>query len=405
MAAGLPGHPSGDRRAYALLFTAQVLALLGTGVATVALALLSYRLAGAEAGAVFGTALAIKAGTSVVLGPLASVLTIRLPRRAVLVAADLVRAAVALAMPFVTTVVQVNLLIFVFQAAAAVFTPLFQATIPELLPEEAAYARALARARLASELEGAISPILAAGLLLLVDGPTLFVCTACALLLSAGLILATRLPPPVATVAGPWSERLARGLRLFAATPRLRGLILLLLAAACGTAMVVVNTVVLVEERLIDHDRETAIGLGSYGVGSVLGTLTVPRLLARRSPRTVMLAGGSLVAAALLLGAAVPRLLFLLPLWVVIGIGTSFALAPYGLLLRRSAEPADKLSLYAAHVALSQLALLMAYPIAGQLGARFGMVTTFLVLGGLSVLLTTVAARIWRSEPLHERER
>lgn len=119
MAGSLPGHPSGDRRAYAPLFTAHVLALLGTGVATVVLALLSYRLAGAEAGAVFGTALAIKAGTSVVLGPLASVLTMRLPRRAVLVAADLVRAAVALAMPFVSTVVQINLLIFVFQAAAA----------------------------------------------------------------------------------------------------------------------------------------------------------------------------------------------------------------------------------------------------------------------------------------------
>lgn len=118
-----------------------------------------------------------------------------------------------------------------------------------------------------------------------------------------------------------------------------------------------------------------------------------------------MLAGGSLVAAVLLLGAAVPRPLFLLPLWVVIGIGTSFAPAPYGLLLRRSAEPADKLSLYAAHVAMSQLALLMAYPIAGQLGARFGMVTTFLVLGGLSVLLTSAAARVWRSEPLHDRER
>lgn len=283
MAGSLPAHPSGDRRAYALLFTAQVLALLGTGVATVALALLSSRLAGAEAGAVFGTALAIEAGTSVVLGPLASVLTMRLPRRAVLVAADLVRAAVALAMPFVSTVVRVNLLIFVFQAAAA-----------------GGHRRR------------------------------------------------------------PWSDRLARGLRLFAATPRLRGLVLLLLAASCGTAMVVVNTVVLVEERLIDHDRETAIGLGSYGVGSVLGTLTVPWLLARRSPRTVMLAGGSLVAAARLLGAAAPRLLYILPLWVVIGIGTSFAPAPYGLLLRRSAKPADKLSLYAAHVALSQLALLMA---------------------------------------------
>ncbi|MBO8043670.1 MFS transporter, partial [Pseudomonas aeruginosa] len=42
------------------LFAAQVIALIGTGLATVALSLLAYDLAGAEAGAVLGTALAIK---------------------------------------------------------------------------------------------------------------------------------------------------------------------------------------------------------------------------------------------------------------------------------------------------------------------------------------------------------
>ena len=42
------------------LFTAQVVALIGTGLATVALALLAYDLAGSHAGEVLGTALAIK---------------------------------------------------------------------------------------------------------------------------------------------------------------------------------------------------------------------------------------------------------------------------------------------------------------------------------------------------------
>ncbi len=45
---------------YRRLFLAQVLSLLGTGLATVALGLLAFELAGAEAGAVLGTALAIK---------------------------------------------------------------------------------------------------------------------------------------------------------------------------------------------------------------------------------------------------------------------------------------------------------------------------------------------------------
>ena len=45
-------------RVFRRLFAAQILALTGTGLATVALALLAYDLAGAEAGAVLGTALA-----------------------------------------------------------------------------------------------------------------------------------------------------------------------------------------------------------------------------------------------------------------------------------------------------------------------------------------------------------
>jgi len=47
-------------RAYRHLFPAQVIALIGTGMATVALGMLAFELAGADAGAVLGTALAIK---------------------------------------------------------------------------------------------------------------------------------------------------------------------------------------------------------------------------------------------------------------------------------------------------------------------------------------------------------
>ena len=42
------------------LFLAQVIALIGTGRATVALGLLAFDLAGANSGAVMGTAMAIK---------------------------------------------------------------------------------------------------------------------------------------------------------------------------------------------------------------------------------------------------------------------------------------------------------------------------------------------------------
>ena len=119
-----------NNRTYRHLFTAQVIALVGTGLMTVALGLLAYELAGADAGAVLGTALAIKMLAYAGVAPVAQAFADRLPRRSLLVALDLVRAAVALCLPFVTEVWQIYLLIFVLQAASAGFTPAFQAKNP-----------------------------------------------------------------------------------------------------------------------------------------------------------------------------------------------------------------------------------------------------------------------------------
>src|SRR5215471_6230138 len=126
-------------RTYRHLFCAQVISLIGTGLMTVALGLLAYKLAGNEAGAVLGTALAIKMIAYVGVAPLVGGFANMLPRRAFLVSMDLTRAAVALALPFVDQVWQVYVLIFLLQSASAAFTPTFQATIPDILPDEAEY--------------------------------------------------------------------------------------------------------------------------------------------------------------------------------------------------------------------------------------------------------------------------
>ncbi len=62
---------------YRHLFFAQVIALVGTGLATVALGLLAYEIAGADAGAVLGTALAIKMVAYVGIAPIAGAGTVR----------------------------------------------------------------------------------------------------------------------------------------------------------------------------------------------------------------------------------------------------------------------------------------------------------------------------------------
>src|SRR5215212_6420557 len=106
-------------RTYRHLFLAQGIALNGNGLATVALGLLAFDLAGVNAGAVLGTALAIKMIAYVGVAPIAAAFAERLPRRAMLVGLDLVRAAVAVLLPFVTEIWQVYVLIFLLQSASA----------------------------------------------------------------------------------------------------------------------------------------------------------------------------------------------------------------------------------------------------------------------------------------------
>ena len=142
-----------SNRTYRNLFMAQIIALIGTGLATVALGLLAYDLAGKNAGAVLGTALTIKMIAYVGVAPIAAAVADQIPRRRMLVVLDLVRATVALLLPFVTEIWQVYVLIFLLQAASAAFTPAFQATIPDILPDEKEYTRALSLSRLAYDME------------------------------------------------------------------------------------------------------------------------------------------------------------------------------------------------------------------------------------------------------------
>lgn len=176
------------------LFAAQIVALVGTGLATVALGLLAWQLAGDTAGAVLGTALAIKMVAYVTLAPVAAAIAERLPRRAFLVALDLIRAGVIAFLPFVDQVWQVYVLIFLLQAASAGFTPAFQAVIPDVLTKDKEYTNALSLLRLAEDLEQLASPILAAALLTVVGFPVLFAGTVLGFAASALLVVTARMP-------------------------------------------------------------------------------------------------------------------------------------------------------------------------------------------------------------------
>ena len=390
-----PSRATPEKRTYYRLLAAQILALISTGVATIALAFLAYNLAGEEAGAVLGTALAIKMLAYVTITPFASAIAERLPRRSTLVVLDLVRAAIAFVLPFVTQVWEIYVLIFAFQAASAMFNPVFQAVIPDLLEDRGDYTRALSLSRLAVEIETLASPVLAAALLLVVSFFGLFVGTVIGFLISAAILMRVAFPQAVRDVHRGVVEGALLGVRIFLATPRLRALMALNMAAAAATAMVVVNTVVIAQAELGLSERATAVALAIYGVGSVLGALTMPKLLEAINDRTVMLAGASLVAAGLLAGIVVGGYALLAALWFVLGLGGALAQTPAGTLICRSSGDDDRQSLYAAQFALSNACLLVTYPLAGWLGAEAGIPAAFVALGVIAAAAVMAAAMLW----------
>ncbi len=392
-------------RTYRRLFAAQVIALAGTGLSTVALALLAYDLAGGNAGVVLGMALALKMIAYVGIAPIVGGFAHRLPRRRLLIGLDLARAACIACLPFVTEIWQIYVLIFLLSACSAGFTPTFQATIPDVLPDEARYTRALSLSRLAYDLENLLSPMFAAAALVVLTYDALFTANALAFLISALLVLSVRLPAPKPheRERGLW-HNLSFGVRAYLKTPRLRGLLALSMAASAGGAMVIVNTVVYVRDHLGGTERDTALALAAAGAGSVLVALVLPRLLDRLPDRPFMLGGGFLLGAGLLLGLTDPALPGLLAIWLVLGAGASLIQTPAGRLLRRSAQDSDRPAVFAAQFALSHACWLIAYPLAGWVGGSFGLTATFALLAVLALAATAGALCLWPADERPELE-
>ncbi len=385
------------------LFTAQVIALVGTGMTTVALTLLAYDMVQENAGAVLGTALAFKMVAYVIFAPIIGGIAHRFPRKPLLISLDIMRAGIVLLMPFVTAVWQIYALIFLLNLFSAGFKPVFAAAIPDVLPDEREYTKALSYSRLAYDLENLLSPMFAAVALLFVSYTGLFVTNSIAFIISAVLILFTLLPPQqlLDRLGGLWGE-ISFGVISYMKTPRLRALLTLYLAVASASAMLIVNTVVYVKDYLGGTDTQVAAAFAAAGCGSMLAALSVPKMLATVSDRLVMLSGATIMGCGVVFIWAGPGLISMLPIWFVIGLGWSLVQTPAGRLVNRSAAPGDRAAYFSAQFALSHAAWLIAYPMAGQLGVRFGIEITALFMGAAILLFTVLAALVWPKEDVAE---
>ncbi|MBD0023970.1 MFS transporter [Gordonia pseudamarae] len=396
----LPNNPVFRR-----LYAAQVSSLLGSGLLTVALALLAARLADDNAGAVLGTALTIKMVAYVAMAPVMRAACERLPRTTVLVGADIVRLLMVALLPLVTDVWQIYVLVFALQTASATFTPVFTATIPAVLDDRDDYTGAVAASRIAYDLEALASPALAAALLFVVAPPGLFLIAATGFAASALLVGSVRgplrgtAPPAAPDTPAPFHRRATSGLRIMLSQSTFRGLIAINLCCAAATAPVMVYSVVYVHTELGMGATALAALLAACGIGSLCTALALPIVSRRLSPRATALAGalaacGSLVLTTVthLTGLGYPGLSVA---WFVAGVGTSLMNTSAPRLIADHTDTRTADDVFTAQFSASHAAFLLTYPIAGA--------TATLGAGGPAVLFAvavvglTAAALTWHA--------
>ncbi|MET4901620.1 MFS transporter [Paenarthrobacter sp. CC6] len=390
---------------YRRLFLAQVVALVGTGLLTVALGLLAFDIAGRNAGAIMGTALLIKMLAYVGFAPVINALVARLPKKPVLIGADLVRAAMALCLPFITEAWQIYLVIFLLQSASATFTPAFQSLIPTVLRSERDYTRALSLSRLAYDMEALVSPAAAALLLSVVSYNNLFLGTVAGFMFSAGMVAFTALPPTAlngAEAASSLWHRTTLGARIFWRNRRLRSLLALNMVVAAPTSLVLVNSVVYVRDVLHRPETDLALVLACFGVGSMVVAVTAPRVLERFGDRAVMLSGAALIPVALAAATTVTFLAapgagwwWLLALWFLLGASNSTILTPSARLLRDASTEESRPYVFTAQFSLSHACYILSYPLAGWIGAASGLGWAALGLTILAILGSVGAFLSW----------
>jgi MFS family permease len=316
------------------LFLATLGSSVGTLLAAVALAIdVKDR---TNSGLWVGAVLIVEFLPTIVVGMLLGPLLDRLERRSLMIAADAVRVAVFVALPFAGNAATVVGLALVAGLATGFFRPAVYAGVPNLVDEEL-LPQANALLQTVENLSWTIGPVLG-GLLTAAAGPSAaYGINAASFLVSIALVVripSRSLQSERALSRGHWRD-LADG---FVAALRSRSMVAVLVAwgiASLGMGAINVAEIFLAKNTFHAGDFGYGFLYGSMGAGLVLGSFGSAALLERYGVAAVY--GGSLA----LLGVGYAATAVSPDVWVaaaccvVAGVGNGAAVACNALLVQR----------------------------------------------------------------------
>jgi MFS family permease len=323
---------------------------------------------------------------SVIVGLVAGPLVDRLSRKKLIVAADVVRIGVFVALPFVGSAIAIIALAAIAGVANSFFRPAVLAGVPNLIPEED-LANGTSLLQATDWAAATLGPILG-GVIVSVSGPSLvYWLNAVTFLLSVLLLLripARLLQSEQAITRGHWRD-LADGLGAFRRSAAMLTVIVAFGFAMLATGLINVSEIFLAERAL----HRGAFGYGllwtATGAGLVVGSLISGALLETRE-LTDVYPLAFLPWAAGILGAGIAQNIWVAALaMVVAGFGNGLTFPMTVLIVQRYTE--DRLRgraftlIISAHNLLLGIAMVAAGALTEIVGPRWTYVIAAALLG------------------------
>jgi MFS family permease len=386
----------GDFRRF---FLARTISQWGDTFNAVALVILVYRLTGS--GLSVGVTVAFEISPVLLLGFVAGAVVDRLPRRAVMVSADLGRAAIAVLLAvFGHQLWLVYAAAFGLGAFSVFFDPAAASTLPALVDsdEEVLGANsAVWSAAVVSQI--ALAPAAGALVAFAGAGPA-FGVNAASFIVSAALLMGLRVPAPRRQRSGRHFGEILEGLRFIGASRFLTTLAAVQALGALSAGATSALLVVLAERQYHLGAGRFGLLLGAIGVGAALGPLVLQRVV-NEVRRPVFLFGPYLVrglvdlilASASAFGVAIGAL-------GLYGVGTSTGNVTYNTALQTTVPDRVRGRVFAFYDVIWQTARLASIGIGGLLADAIGIRAVYYLGGGILLIAAGIGFTRLRTQDL-----
>jgi NRE family putative nickel resistance protein-like MFS transporter len=353
------------------LYIAQGISLLGDSITWLGIALLAYEFGGDKSSEILATALTLRVTAFVVFGSYAGIVADRFSRKKIMIITNMFRMIIVISFAFLNSSWQLYILIFLLNIFNAFFSPAYKATVPQLISSKENYGNAIALSNATWQLLGVLGPGLAGILAVAWGSRDIFFIDALTFVISSLLILFI----PISSInekentfslRSTWND-MVTGTRLVFGNNSIRFALLIELAAALAGAQVMVNSIGHIKGDLHLGDSEYGLVMAAFGIGATIAAFTSSTIDKSKDKSRILTIG------AFILGAAVLTANFvsfnaLIVLWIIAGLGISFADMPSQILIAENIEAGKQGKAYGSHFAWTHVWWATGYIMAGISG-------------------------------------